>query len=422
MLRKISKIAEREYVETVKTKMFLVTVFLVPILVVGGMFLSVHLTRKTVEGARPTKTIAVTDLSRKLYAELDRVFQNYNESNKHRQITIKALETDEPNLEEQEEKQKEAVRRGDLNAYLVIAKNLIEGEGKSYYYMKARNVIDLETFATVRNLVNTAVRNERMRLHDLSPKLLAEIRQSVAIAQIDLSTKTGEKPQEFTVILLPFFFLLVMFVGLFGTNQQMLTSVIEEKNARVMEVVLSAVTPFQLMAGKILGLSAAAFTLIIVWTTAGYGAAIYRGFTDVLTIRTGIYFVIYFIPGFLLFSSILAAIGSVCNTVKEAQSLMMPVSIIFISPMVLWFPVSQHPDGTLAVVLSFIPPITPMIMILRVAANPDLPLVQILLSLLVLAASVPAVVWASAKIFRTGILMYGKPPSLRELLRWVRYQ
>ena len=96
--------------------------------------------------------------------------------------------------------------------------------------------------------------------------------------------------------------------------------------------------------------------------------------------------------------------------------------MMFVVPMVAWFYIAQHPEGPLAVILSFIPPVTPMVMILRIAALPDLPPLQVIASILVLAASIPVAMWASAKIFRIGVLMYGKPPSLRELARWVRYK
>jgi len=123
-----------------------------------------------------------------------------------------------------------------------------------------------------------------------------------------------------------------------------------------------------------------------------------------------------------LMASMLAAIGSACNTLREAQTLMGPVMMMFVVPMVAWFYIVQRPEEPVAVVLSFIPPLTPMIMILRIAALPDLSRLQIFASILLLSVSVPLVMWASAKIFRVGVLMYGKPPSLRELLRWVRYK
>ncbi len=134
------------------------------------------------------------------------------------------------------------------------------------------------------------------------------------------------------------------------------------------------------------------------------------------------WFLIYYVLGFLLISSIYAAIGSACNTLKEAQTMMFPLMLVIVLPMVGWFWIAQNPDGLPAIYLSLFPLTAPMMMTLRIAVLPEIPLLQILISIVLLAASVPLAVWAAAKIFRTGILMYGKPPSLRELVRWVRYR
>ena len=120
-------------------------------------------------------------------------------------------------------------------------------------------------------------------------------------------------------------------------------------------------------------------------------------------------------------AALLAAVGSVCNTLKEAQSMSSPLTILNIVPMVLWFPLTQNPGSVLGVALSFIPPITPFVMILRICADPDTPLWQIVASLALLWLSVIAMVWAAGKVFRIGVLMYGKAPTLKELVRWVRY-
>jgi ABC-2 type transport system permease protein len=225
--------------------------------------------------------------------------------------------------------------------------------------------------------------------------------------------------------MVPFFFMFLMFMGIFGMGQHMLTSVIEEKNSRVMEVLLSAVSPFELMAGKIVGLAGISLTVIALWAAAAcgtvyYGAAHWWDVNIELPAEILPYFVIYFVLGFLMFSSILAGIGSVCNTLKEAQSLMMPITFIFILPMVAWFNLAQRPDGLLARVLSFLPPLTPMVMTLRLASNPPPSFLEVSASIILLAAFVPAVMWVAAKVFRTGILMYGKRPGFWEVLRWLR--
>ncbi len=421
-MRKILKVAQREYLETVKTKMFLISIILTPVLVVGVILLSGRLMRESVTGPRPARKIAVTDLSNELSAEIERAFEQYNTSRPQRQLILKQLSAEEHDLDARINELKDEVRKGKFDAYLVIAKDVVKGGDKSYYYANAKKVADFELFSTVRRLLNDAVTNTRFRLHDLSPQLIAELRRSVPMEQVDVSSKTGKKRGEMAMMMTPFFFLFLMFMGVFAINQQMLTTLIEEKNSRVIEILLSAVSPFQLMVGKIVGLVCIGFTLVGIWGIAAYLAAASRGMGDLVSAGIVVYFIIYYVLGFLLFSSILGAIGSVCNTLREAQSLMGPIMTFLIIPMVAWFYIVQHPEATLSVVLSFIPPMTPLIMILRIAAHPDLPLFQIIASIFLLAVSVPVVMWASAKIFRTGILMYGKTPKLRELLRWLHYK
>jgi ABC-2 type transport system permease protein len=205
-----------------------------------------------------------------------------------------------------------------------------------------------------------------------------------------------------------------------GIGQQMLSSVIEEKNSRIIEMLLSAVSPFELMAGKILGLGAIGLTIVGLWITVSYGYIVWQGISVDISGKLLFCFVVYYILGFLLFSSLLAAIGSICNTLKETQELMMPIIMIMVLPMVAWFKLVQSPDGIFARVLSLVPPVSPLVMPLRISAGSNVSNIEILASVGLLAASVLLMMWLAGKIFRTGILMYGKRPSLREISRWLR--
>ena len=133
-----------------------------------------------------------------------------------------------------------------------------------------------------------------------------------------------------------------------------------------------------------------------------------------------VYGAIYYVLGFILFSAILAGVGSVCNTIKETQSLMMPVTLIFVIPLIAWPQLARDPNGDLARVLSYVPLTTPMLMVLRLSSSPDIWWGEIGLSILVLVVGVFVTIWAAGKVFRTGILMYGKRPGPREILRWLR--
>jgi len=426
-MRKILKIAQREYLDVVKTKTFILSILMTPAIIGIVIFISGR-TQRSVTGPRPPRKVVVADLTNQLTDEVKDSFEQYNKSNPQRQILLQEILTDIGS----DELVKQKVRDGQLNAYFVLDKDSVEGTGKIQSFTRSTKISDLDLISNVENLLNIAIFNRRCKLKDVSQELLdqiSELRRQVSNEIIDIGSaseqKRIKKGEQIAKTMMSFFFMFMMFMGIFGMGQHMLTSVIEEKNSRVIEVLLSAVSPFELMAGKILGLAGISLTVMSLWSvtaigTAYYGAAHWWNVT--LELPTGIlpYFVIYFILGFLLFSSILAGIGSICNTIKEAQSLMMPISFIFILPMIAWFNLAQHPDGPLARVLSFLPPLTPIVMTLRLAVSQDISLLEVFASIIMLAVFVPVVMWLAAKVFRTGILMYGKRPGLREIVRWLK--
>jgi ABC-2 type transport system permease protein len=323
-----------------------------------------------------------------------------------------------------EAKGKDKLRNGQLDVYVVLDEDIIEGPGKIRVYTYKPKPANVDAFWTIENFFRKAVENRRYEIEKIDQKLLARLRH-VPLERLEIGAEEGKEKvqsqgQRIVGMMVPFFFMYLIFMGMVGTGQHMLSSIIEEKNSRIIEVLLSAVSPFQLMAGKILGLAGIGLTVMALWSAAAFAAARWQGLNVGVGPELMVYFVIYYILGYLLVSAILTGIGSVCNTIKETQSLMMPVMLIFIIPLMGWFKLVQSPNGTLARVLSFFPPVTPMVMILRLSAGSGIWFVEIAVSILVLAVAVVLVIWAAAKIFRTGILMYGKKPGLFEILRWLR--
>jgi ABC-2 type transport system permease protein len=212
----------------------------------------------------------------------------------------------------------------------------------------------------------------------------------------------------------------LVYIGMVGTGQHLISSMIEEKGSRVIEVLLSAVSPFELMAGKIVGLAGVGLTIVGVWAGLAYAAASWYGVSIEIGGELLVYLAVYYVLGYLLFSALFAGAGSICNTIKETQGLMMPIMMVVIVGMVSWWRLVDDPDGGLARALSFVPPLTSMVMVLRISAGSEVWIGEILGSMALLAATVVLVMWAAAKVFRTGILMYGKRPSLREVFRWLR--
>ncbi|MCH7558344.1 MAG: ABC transporter permease [Planctomycetes bacterium] len=421
-MQKILKIAQREYIETVKTKSFILGIVMVPFMIGGIIFFTSRMSLDKT-GPRPTVNVAVTDLSNELAAEIKASFDKYNQENPKRQIRVQKLKAQEDS-DTAKNQARNKLGQGQLDAYVVLDRDILEGSGKIHLYTYKPKASNLDIFWTIENIFRKAVVNQRYKMQNLSPELLAKLRH-VPIERVEMGSADGQdrvqgETDRFIKMMVPFFFMYLIFMGIVGTGQHMISSVIEEKTSRVIEVLLSAVSPFQLMSGKILGLGGIGLTVVSLWAGAAYLTARWQGLNIDITAELALYFVIYYILGFLLFSSILAAIGSICNTIKETQSLMMPIMMVFIIPLLSWFKIVQSPDGTLARVFSFLPPLTPMVMILRLSAGSDIWIVEIIASIVLLALTVLAAMWAAAKVFRAGILMYGKRLGLREICRCLR--
>jgi ABC-2 type transport system permease protein len=422
-MHKIIDIARREYRETVKTKAFLLSLLLAPLLIVAIVLLG--RTNQPSPAAKPSARVAVIDQTGQLEGQLRQALQTHNASGLARQLVLESVTCEPNDPQALLDGRKQLIREGQLDVCVVVDRDAVSGRGWMHVYGREVRVADLDLLQAVQSLVNRAVFLQRCRARDVSPQLVEELDRRVPAEQKSVGPAPGQERSRdeidmVTTAMVPFAFMFMMFMGIFAIGQTMLTSILEEKSSRVMEVLLSSVTPLELMGGKILGLGAVGLTVVGVWGASAYGAARWQGVAIVVPPAMLGYFVVYYVLGFLLFCAILAGIGSVCNTTKDAQALMAPLTLIVIVPMVTWFNLAQEPQGALAVALSLVPPMTPMVMILRLSADPGLPILHVLISLAVLGVSVPVAIWASAKVFRVGVLMYGKRPRLREIMRWIR--
>ena len=420
-MRKIIEIARREYIDTVKTRTFLLSLLFTPVLTVGIIYFTSRIS--SVEGGRPPVKVVVTDLSTQLAGEIETALSKHNKSNPKRQILFESLAAND-DANAIEEQGKAQLRSGRAEAYIVIDQNIIDGAGRTHVYTYKSKPTTMDATWAVEEFIRNAVVAQRCKVQNVSQKLLDDIR-NVPVERVEIGEAANEQRvqsqnQTMIKLMVPFFFMFMIYMGIIGIGQQMLSSVIEEKNSRIIEMLLSAVSPFELMAGKILGLGAIGLTIVGLWTTVSYGSIVSQGISVDISGKLLFCFVVYYILGFLLFSSLLAAIGSICNTLKETQELMMPIILVMVLPMIAWFKLVQSPDGIFARVLSLVPPVSPLVMPLRISAGSNVGIVEILASVGLLAASVLLMMWLAGKIFRTGILMYGKRPSLREISRWLR--
>jgi len=221
-------------------------------------------------------------------------------------------------------------------------------------------------------------------------------------------------------MLMPMAFMMLLFMSVMTSGQYLLTSTVEEKSNRVVEVLLSAVSAMELMTGKILGQMAVGLLVLSLYAGLGLLALVSFATLGLIDPVLIVFLLIFYVLAFFTFASLMAAVGSAVNEMREAQSLMMPIMMVLVVPMMLWLPLSRDPNSMLAVVLSFVPPLNSFVMLLRMASQSPPPMWQAWASIAVGVCGVYASVWFAAKVFRVGLLMYGKPPTFGTLVKWAR--
>lgn len=318
--------------------------------------------------------------------------------------------------------------KGEIETVLAIididadATNIVnEEEGYGGFQIFLRPKLNEETIGEIRDGVRWSIRERRYENAGINRDQVGEIHNISERASQEI-TEEGEKKaaSEFTNFIIPIISLILLLVASMTGGQYLLTTTVEEKSNRVVEVILSACSPMELMTGKILGQMFVGLSLLVVYSWLGIFALIFMERLDLIEWTTIVLIFVFFILAYFMFASLMAAIGSAVNEMREAQSLMTPVILLMMLPYFFFMPVIRAPNSMLSTVTSFIPPISPFIMIMRVASNDPPPVWQTALVILVNAVAVVVFLWFAAKVFRVGLLMFGKPPNIRTLIKWVR--
>ncbi len=439
----ISIIVGREFNERVRKKSFIITTILMPVLLIALMAapaLIMHFTRGE------TKSIAVIDESGLVAPAL--------ESGAEAEFETTELSLDEARRE-----------LTDHFGVLWIGPDVLTNPGNVKLYANASSSMALEE--NIRNQIERVLEAEKLKgyqIEDLD-RILAEVHTEVTMQTFrnDESQEEDAQAQSSAVSAFVGFALgmvLYMFLVIYGA--MVMQSVIEEKNNRVLEVIVSSVRPFDLMMGKILGVACVAVVQILLWvvlvvgigglvmphlmpadvlasaqavqsgaldaSTAAAAAGIDPDMLQALATATDLGYVVmlvvwlllFLIGGYLLYSAMFAAVGSSVDNVQDAQQLQTPITIPIILGFLVAMSVMNDPNSQIAFWFSIIPFTSPVVMMARIPCG--IPMWEILLSLVLLYASFVVMVWLAAKIYRVGIFMYGKKPTFRELAKWMRYK
>lgn len=316
------------------------------------------------------------------------------------------------------------VRDGGRQAIVIVEPDAVEKAPDATEYggfqVFIRPKLDERVVGDLRWAVRDAIRRTRIEAQGMDPARLAAL-TTVITRDTKEVTETGERGStEALTQMLPIGFMILLITSVMVGGQYLVTTTVEEKSNRVVEVLLSAVSSKQLMTGKILGQMLVGMVLLFVYSGLGLGAMAAFSVFYLVEPTTILYLFIFFLIAYFLVAATLAAVGSAVNDMREAQSLQTPVMMAIIIPYMLWFPISRDPNSWLAIILSMLPPMSPFVMMLRVTSTEPPPTWQVLLSIALGLVAVYIAVWAAAKVFRVGLLMYGKPPNFRTLIKWVR--
>ena len=442
-LRKIWVVASTEFDSSIRTKSFLIGLLLMPVMVLGSMGLQ----RFVVQRADTrTRTVAVVDRTGELYPAIERAARAYDAGTVDAQgktirpriqPSLAGLARDGADDSAIALELSDRIRRGQLDAYVVIPAHAIPAPASPTakapaiaYHSENPNDDVVRNWLT--RTVNAEVRSRRFRSAGIDPGLADRLTQPLSVENLSLvdrqasptggqpAIKAAEKIDPVRTRVVPSVLMFVMFCVLMTSTPQLLNSVIEEKMSKISEVLLGSITPFELMMGKLLGNAGVATLLAALYIGGGYGVALYYGYADVVSIWLLMAMGLFLVLAMLLYGSLYTAIGSACNELKDAQSLMMPVVLLSTFPVMVWSAILRDPASPLSVGLSLFPPASPYLMLMRLGMRPAPPAWQVGLSVVGTAMTALVCVWAAGKIFRTGLLMQGKAPSFRELARWVR--
>lgn len=418
---KTSRIIRREYLEAVRRKTFLLSTMIVPILMIGVIFVSIYFAER---GPEKSLRVAVVDRTGELTGRLEKAMDD-TLGNGSKSFMFEAVALMGESDEEIKQRLRERIGTEELDAFLIVPEDLMEG-GTAEFYAKSVGVLGLNR--RFRMALDQVVVEKRLILEGLRADQLQFLMRDVEFKTL-LIEKGQERESGFeqeyatTMAAVMILYMTIMVHGL-----SIMRSVLEEKSSRVIEIILSSVTSMQLMVGKILGTGLVSLTQYAIWALAalalmmvgpGAGAAAFN-LAEHISWGEVAFMVLFFLLGFLLFGTAYAAIGAMCNTEQEANHMHTPLVMLLVAPVFVAINVIQDPSGVLSRVLSFIPFSAPILMFMRVSVSSPSKL-EIGLSILGIVVSIVVMFWIVARIFRVGILMYGKRPSLPELVKWIRY-
>lgn len=443
-MRKFLAVVKREYLQRVRSKMFVFMTVLAPLVLAFFGIVPALIFR--IQAGGPLK-IAVVDGTGKLYQHLYNALEReplpiatpdiseIQKGNSNQGIEVAAraatnielqeVRTNGRSIDEIRNDLDRRVTAKEINGYLLLPSDVLNG-GRAQFF--ASNPGDVFTKRVLQESLSRTVREQRLMEANIDAKTIQELSRPVELQSMRLGTAGGQRDSgEGFLIVFAFGFLMYLTILLYG--QVVLGAIIEEKETRIAEILFSSIRPFTLMMGKLTGVSLVALTQLTIWGIAFAAFILYgvnllasRGipmqFPNIPAIHY-FYFVLFFLLGYYVYSTMYAFVGAMVTTPQEGGQLAMPIVLVLVVGFYLFLPVSRSPDSTFAFWVSMVPLFAPITMMVRIATQTP-PFWEIALSLIIGVATVVFLVWVAGRIYRVGMLMSGKKARISEVIRWVR--
>jgi len=445
-VKKMFVVMKREYLQAVRKKVFIIMTILFPFLMAGIMVLPGLMMAK----GMGKKRIAILDGT----GRLEQAFKNPSAEEKKEnvdpkqearkaieggnrrtlpaQFTVEYVNQAGKDIDKEVAPYLKRLTRDDEatdkleGVFIIPPQALVDQKTKLSLY--SRSATDFITQERLGRVTNRSLQSLRLTANGLQPEVIDDLLEDLPVDAVQLS-RTGEKKTGGELNFLVAFILgALLILPSFIYGQETMRGIVQEKSERVVEVLVSSVTPMELLTGKILGIAAVGLTQITVWLTmigiaGAYGATV-AAMADINLaqfVRPSVfaYFGLFFILAYLTYVCVYAIAGSVCNSDKEAQQFIAPIMMLMLAPWFLMMPIIMNPDAPFAVAFSLAPVFGPITMFVRTSVT-EPPLWHLIVSVAVSIATILVFFWATAKIFRIGILSYGKRPTIAELIKWIR--
>lgn len=426
-MAKLWAIIKREYLERVRSKWFLIATFFGPIFFSAIIIVPAWLASRS-KATTDIYNTTILDATGNGFGRRLAINIAGDSTNPSRLPTVRIVAPNQ--LTPAESVATREVMQKQKTGYIVVNEQTIAGEAARYAGRNATSIADMEQLKSAIHQTILAQRLEKVGLDDAQMKAITFIPLDFSTERI---TERGRAGSGMASVLFGFAIGFLLYISIVIYGQTIMSGVLEEKTTRVAEVVMSSVPTDTLLAGKVLGVGAVGLTQQIIWIVTTYvllklrspimaklGAPTVSFSLPDITLAAGVLFLLFFLLGFIFYSSLYAAVGSSVNSESEARQAATPLLVMIVSTGVFIQPVLLNPTGTTARVLSLVPISSPIIMPIRMAVT-GVPPLDLAMSLIFLAIGCLGALWLASRIYRVGLLMYGKRPTMRELAKWVSY-